>query len=124
MNKKKKVMGGSSKCSGNTDKCTAECKQSFLRKLLISSELPPGADPFSSETVITISDNMSLTVSACKKIMLYRDDIIRMCVGRYIMELRGQGMTLRNRFDRSLELTGIIESVRFVNHKKYSENSR
>lgn len=84
----------------------------------MSSELPPGAAPLSSETVITLSDNMSLTVSACKKIMLYRDDIIRMRVGRYIMELRGHGMTLRNRFDRNLELTGIIESVQFMNCKK------
>ena len=117
MNKRRSSVG-STEQSGNTNKCTPKCKQSFLRKLLISSELPPGADPFSSETVITLSDNMSLTVSACKKIILYRDDIIRMRVGRYIMELRGQGMTLKNRFDRSLELTGIIESVQFVSCKK------
>jgi hypothetical protein len=88
-------------------------KRSFSQRFLESVDLPQSVSPFIPETVITISENMTLNVSSCKKILCYREDMIRLSLGKYELEVTGRDLSLKSCLNKSLELTGIIDSVSF-----------
>ena len=88
-------------------------KRSFFQRFLESVDLPQSVSPFIPETVITISENMTLNVSSCKKILCYREDMIRLSLGKYELEVTGRDLSLKSCLNKSLELTGIIDSVSF-----------
>ena len=88
-------------------------KRSLLHRLSEMLDMPPQVIPNCSETVITLSENMSLSISSCKKIMRYDEDAISLLFGKYTLDLTGERLSLRSCRDGSLELTGIIDSIRF-----------
>ena len=88
-------------------------KRSFSQRFLESVDLSQSVSPFIPETVITISENMTLNVSSCKKILCYREDMIRLSLGKYELEVTGRDLSLKSCLNKSLELTGIIDSVSF-----------
>lgn len=102
---------------GENKKTGGRRKRSFSQRFLESVDLPQSVSPFIPETVITISDNMTLNVSSCKKILCYREDMIRLSLGKYELEVTGRGLSLKSCLNKSLELTGIIDSVGFDSRK-------
>lgn len=86
----------------------------FSRRIFDAMDMPVNADPFAPETVISISDNMTLSISKCKKILLYHEDLVRLRIGKYILEARGRCFSLKSGQGGCLELDGIIDSVEFV----------
>lgn len=74
-------------------------------------DLPTG--DFENTAHIEFIGNREVSVSGCRGIIEYNDIIIRLNIGRKVLRLSGNGMSICNMFDNDIVITGNIQSMEF-----------